>query len=177
MFATYGQPLRRISADGGEPQPVLDLNKSRQEVSQAWPHFLPNGHDFLYLSLSADAEQNAIFAASLDFKGTRLLITNASNASYVEPGFLIYGRQQTLLAQSFNAKNLGVTGEPLSVAQRVGEMPGFPAMLFSASLNGALAYRSGGSAKVQLSWYNRSGKKLQSIWLARIVWEHYALAG
>ena len=123
---------------------MLDLNKSRQEISQAWPHFLPNGQDFLYLSLNADAEQNAIFAGSLDSKRTRLLLHNASNVSYVESGFLIYGRQQTLLAQSFNAKNLRTAGEPLSIAQQVGEMPGFPATLFSASLNGGLAYRIGG---------------------------------
>jgi Tol biopolymer transport system component len=163
LFATYGRPLRRISEDGGEPQQVLDLDKSRQEVYQAWPHFLPNGHDFLYLALSDDAEKNAIFVGSLDSKRTRLLIHGVSNVNYAESGFLVYGRQRTLLAQPFNAKNLRLTAEPLSIAQHVGEMPGFPATLFSASQNGVLVYRSGGSARVQLSWYNRNGKRLESI--------------
>src|SRR5262249_50103600 len=43
------------------------------------------------------------------------------------------------------------------------EMPGFPATLFSASQNGVLIYRSGGDERVQLAWYNRNGKRLESI--------------
>ncbi len=155
--------LLRVSADGGEPQPVLELNKSRRETSQDWPQFMPDGRHFLYLAVSADAGETGIFAGSLDSGETRLVLRAASNASYVPSGFLIYGRPQTLLAQKFDAKTLQVTGNPVPIAQQLdsfGFISGFP---FSVSQNGVLAYRSGSSGRVQLAWYNRDGKRLTSI--------------
>ena len=162
LFGTPG-PLLRVSAEGGEPQPVLELNKSRRETSQRWPHFMPDGRHFLYLAMSEDAGGTGIFAGSLDSGQTQLVMHVASNVSYVPSGFLIYGRPQTLLAQKFDAKTLQVSGKPLPIAQQLDSfrfIPGFP---FSVSQNGVLAYRGGSSGRVQLAWYNREGKRVTSI--------------
>jgi serine/threonine protein kinase/Tol biopolymer transport system component len=162
LFSTPG-PLLRVSAEGGEPQPVLELNKSRRETSQRWPHFMPDGRHFLYLAGSADAGETGIFAGSLNSGQTQLVMHIASNVSYIPFGFLIYGRQQTLLAQKFDAKTLQVSGKPIPIAQQLDSfrfISGFP---FSVSQNGVLAYRSGSSGTVQLAWYNRDGKRVTSI--------------
>jgi hypothetical protein len=42
-----------LRVSGGQPKPVLELDRSRQETLQHWPHFLPDGRHFLYLSISA----------------------------------------------------------------------------------------------------------------------------
>jgi eukaryotic-like serine/threonine-protein kinase len=163
LLGSNGMPLRRVSADGGEPQPVLELDKSRRESGHAWPSFLPDGRHFLYLALSADTGQDATFVGSLDSRQTQLVIRGASNASYVTSGFLIYARQQTVLAQKFDAKTLRVTGSPIPIAEQVGDMTFRPGTLFSVSQSGVLVYRGGGSGRVQLAWYNRAGQRLAPI--------------
>jgi Tol biopolymer transport system component len=59
--------LYRVSADGGEVRPVLELDDSRQEQSQIEPQFLPDGRHFLYRSVagSEEDEKEAIYVGSL----------------------------------------------------------------------------------------------------------------
>jgi len=54
LFAPMQGVLRRVSAAGGESTVALGLDKSRKEIAQMWPHFLPDGRHFLYLSQSSD---------------------------------------------------------------------------------------------------------------------------
>jgi len=68
-------------------------------------------------------------------------------------------RDGTLMAQSFDAAKLELTGEPVPIAEHVGNGPahGF----FSVSASGALAYLSGVQVTGrQLTWFDREGKTL-----------------
>lgn len=147
--------LYRVPAWGGEPKRVLTLDPSRQERSHACPQFLPDGRHFLYLSRSVGTKAG-IYIGSLDSAETRLLLPIRSNAQYVSPGLLLYGRQDTLLAQPFDVKKLRLTGEPFKVAEQVDRAYDF-LYLFSASENGVLAYRPIHPNKSQLTWYGRDG--------------------
>jgi hypothetical protein len=120
LFGRPDVPLFHVSSDGGTPQPVTELNKSRRETGHLWPHFLPDGRHFLYVAVSADASQNGIFSGSLDSSQTQLVLRGASNVSYAPPGYLIYSSQGTVLAQRFDAKSLRVTGGPSPIAEQVG---------------------------------------------------------
>ena len=80
----------------------------------------------------------------------------------VSPGFLIYGRQETLMAQPFDAGKLRITGDPFPVYEHVRRLP-FSASVFSVSQNGVLVYHTARSSNVQLAWYNRDGKRLASV--------------
>ena len=155
--------LLRISAAGGEAKPALELNKSRKEYLQHWPDFLPDGRHFLYLSISANANEGGIYVASLDSKETHRLISAGSNVRYAPPGFLVYARQETLLAQHFDAGRLRTIGAPFPIAEHVWGMPLAPGSVFSVSQNGVLAYRTSGSSDVQLAWYSRDGRRLESV--------------
>ena len=42
--------LFKVSAAGGGPAPVTNLDKAQGEISHAWPQFLPDGRHFLYLA-------------------------------------------------------------------------------------------------------------------------------
>jgi len=55
------QTLFRVSAAGGAFTPVLQLDKSRQELTQTGPQFLPDGRHFLYQAYSGSAESFAAF--------------------------------------------------------------------------------------------------------------------
>jgi serine/threonine protein kinase len=162
LFVPETGLLHRVSA-GGEVKPVLGLDKSRKEIGHSWPHFLPDGRHFLYFSNSADPGKSGIYLASLDSKETRQLISAQSNVSYAPPGFLIYGRGETLIAQPFDAGRLRITGEPFQVAEHVRRVGETGALAFSASQNGILVLRITGSSNVQLAWYNRDGKRLASV--------------
>jgi serine/threonine protein kinase len=151
--------ILRVSATGGQPILVLQLDKSRQETLQHWPHFLPDGRHFVYLSLSARLGKGGIYVGSLDPKETGMRLSTESNASYSPPGFLIYGRQETVLAQPFDSNKLRFTSEAVPIAEHVGRMLGTPASLFSVSENGVLVYGSPGSNRVQLAWHNRDGTR------------------
>lgn len=62
LFVTQAGSLHRVSAAGGEPRPALELDdQSRKETGQFWPHFLPDGRHFLYLSRSTDASKSGIY--------------------------------------------------------------------------------------------------------------------
>lgn len=120
LFRPPGDFLARVSPSGGEVTPVRALDSARHETGFAWPHFLPDGRHFLYDVRSNDAGKSGIYVGAIDSKETRLLIPGESNASYAPPGFLIYGRQESVLAQPFDPKALRLAGEPVSSPNRWG---------------------------------------------------------
>ena len=159
--------LYQVSAAGGEFSPVLQLDNSRHERSQIEPQFLPDARHFLYRSVTENGseEKDAIYVGSLDSRETRQLTAVDSNAIFVPPGFLVFGREETLLAQPFEVQKLRLTGEPVPMA--AGHVARWPrpaaASLFSASENGVLAYLNATSSDAQLAWYKRDGARLGSI--------------
>ena len=158
--------LYRVAAEGGEVRPVLGIDNSRQERSQIEPQFLPDKRRFLYRSVAGKegAEKEAIYVGSLDSSETRLLTSTDSNAVFL-PGFLLFGRKETLLAQRFDAEKLRLIGEPVPISgEHVARRPSLPvSSLFSASQNGVLVYLNAVSPDIQLAWYKRDGARLGSI--------------
>ena len=66
-----------------------------------------------------------------------------SNAVYTPPGYLLFVRERTLMAQPFDAGKVQTTGDAVPVAEQVDT--GIVAQYqFSVSQNGVLAYTSGG---------------------------------
>jgi len=159
LFLGRGLALARVPAEGGEVQLVRELDRSRGEIEQGWPQFLPDGRHFLYYSGSGDAARTGIYVGSLDSKETHLVVPTASNVSYSPPGFLVYARQDTLVAQAFDLKELRVSGPLFPIAEGVQHAPVLSGLKFSVSQNGVLVYQGAGSAAVQLTWYDRSGKR------------------
>jgi serine/threonine protein kinase/dipeptidyl aminopeptidase/acylaminoacyl peptidase len=162
VFGGLGKALYRVSASGGQPNPVTKLDQSRLETSHYSPHFLPDGHHFLYFARSSTAPANdAIFVGSLDSKPSKLLLQVESEAQYALPGYLLYVRDGTLTAQAFDANRLELSGEPSPVADQVESLQ-TGASAFSTSENGVLVYQSGIQSS-QLVFVDRDGKLVQSV--------------
>jgi eukaryotic-like serine/threonine-protein kinase len=162
LFAQGAAPpitLYRVSAAGGAATRVTTLDTSRQEVAHAFPDFLPDGKHFLYSALSiAKRENDAIYMGSLDSKERTLLLTATSDPVYSPPGFLIYHREGTLMAQRFDAERIQLTGEPVPIAERLQFSPASGRADFAISKNGVLAYRGELRAPLRtLVWVTRSG--------------------
>jgi Tol biopolymer transport system component len=82
--------------------------------------------------------------------------------AYAPPGFLLYVSQGALVAQPFDPQKLKVTGESTVVAERIATVGANHGFDFSVSDNGVLAYQTG-SIQSQLIWFDRTGKKLQTV--------------
>ena len=150
--------IQRVSAAGGTATPATTLNASRQEDAHLWPHFLPDGRHFLYFARSTKAENNGIYVGSLDSRERTLLLNANSNAVYVPPGYLLYHRAGTLMAQPFDAQRTRLMGEPVPVAEGLQFIDVVGHAAFAASQNGVLAYRSGtGMPTRTLVWVSRNG--------------------
>ena len=155
--------LYRVSQDGGVPTPVATTIEGTSHESplenERWsPYFLPDGRHFLFTVGSHRPEIRGIYVGSLDSGETRRILSDESHVAYAEPGYLLFIRDWTLMAQPFDAERLQLTGEPFPVADqlmnRVHGMKGS----FSVSETGALAYVRGGDR--QFAWFNRRGEEL-----------------
>jgi serine/threonine protein kinase/Tol biopolymer transport system component len=163
LFAPSGvspPTIYRVSAAGGKATPVTTLDASRQETRHYWPYFLPDGNHFLYLATSSDSENNAVFVGSLDSPEKKLLVKVLSNAIYAPPGYLIFNREGALMAQRFDAQRLELAGDEAPIAEDMDFNSANGRTAFSASENGVLTYRTSGGTNTQLTWFDRSGKKL-----------------
>jgi serine/threonine protein kinase/Tol biopolymer transport system component len=151
-------PLLRVSADGGTPEPLTTLDASHGENSHRWPVFLPDGRHFLFTARSDLKEHTGIYVGSLDSKTTRALVTAQSNAIYAPPGFLLFAREGTVMAQRFDAGALAVSGEAVPVAAGVDHITASAQALFGVSADGnVLAYQGAVGRNSRLTWFDRSG--------------------
>ena len=168
LFAQGGR-LMRVSASGGTPYPVT-VAAGRGEGA-AYPWFLPDGEHFLYYRVSPKPDSTGMYVGSLSAKpeeqSSQRLMPLDHQPMYVPAldssrdsgtGHVVFLRQDTLLAQPFDAKRLQLAGEAVPIATQVASIQdlGF----YSVSENGTLGYRTGSNnaADLQLSWFDRQGK-------------------
>lgn len=165
VFAPKGADvLYRVSEGGGTPVPVTTRDAARKEISHYHPRFLPDGRHFIYLVNSPQQETAGIYVGSLDKQEPKRLVGADSSAEYAAPGFLLFLRERTLMAQGFDADKLALTGEPISVTEQVDRLVGGARLsLFSVSQTGVLTYRTGLSDSSQLIWFDREGKPLGTV--------------
>jgi tRNA A-37 threonylcarbamoyl transferase component Bud32/dipeptidyl aminopeptidase/acylaminoacyl peptidase len=155
--------VHRVSAGGGAATPVTRLDESKGETTHRWATFLPDGRHFLYMggthAAGTGSEANVIYLASLDSKDRTLLLRARSNVVFAS-GYLLYVLEKTLLAQSFDAKRLRLTGDPVPLESVLYD-PGYFRAAFSASDNGILVYAAAaGGSRARLAWYDRAGKPI-----------------
>jgi Tol biopolymer transport system component len=152
--------LYRLSTAGGTPVQVTKPDAARFEASHRWPLFLPDGRHFLYLAanFSGHFEANEIFMGSLDSGEKRPIVSASSNAAYADPGYLLYMRDNALVAQQFDSKKYVLRGEPRTISDEVQYFPQTDLALFGVAGKGTLVAQTGrGADKSQLTWFNRNG--------------------
>jgi eukaryotic-like serine/threonine-protein kinase len=164
-----GIGLRRVSDAGGVATLVSGFHQQPvTTMSNRWPVFLPDGKHFLYTSVDfgSDLQEDSggIYLGSLDSPQHRRLVAASANAHFIPPGYLLFFRNKTLMAQRFNSENLLLAGEPVAVANDVVYLSSVARALFSGSQNGTLVYqKSFDSISSQLVWYDRTGRQLRTV--------------
>jgi hypothetical protein len=108
------------------------------------------------------ARADGTYAGSLDGGKLVKILSDSVSASYAppvrpgQPGHLLFFRGEALLARPFNVDKLELEGEAIPLTLR-------GANVFSASANGVLITGRLLSQDSILTWFDRSGRKVQSI--------------
>ncbi len=168
--------LWRVSASGGEPAALTELDRAAGEVSHRLPHVLPGAEAVLFTVMRFQTDttgwsKSQIAVQSLGGQEKRILIEGGSDARYVPTGnltgHLVYALEGTLMAAPFDLQKLELSGPIVPVQENVshaiysgvsGQETGAGQFAFSNS--GTLAYISGSlfpEAKRQLVWVDRKG--------------------
>ena len=160
VFAKAGDlAIQRVSAAGGAPTVATKLGEG--ERGQRRPSFLPDGRHFLYYSIGGPVVSGvgySVYLASLDSAERTLLLKADSQVLYSQ-GHLLFLRENTLMAQPFDAHKLKLAGEAFPIAEAISTQAFPPVGIFSASENGVLAYQTGAAEDSLLAWFDRSGKQ------------------
>jgi eukaryotic-like serine/threonine-protein kinase len=166
VFGRITSALFTVSAGGGSPARLTELDATRHETAHFAPWFLPDGQHFLYVALSTDPEKRAVFVGDLQSGTRKQLAIESTRTIYVAPGYLLFARDGALMAQRFDTRTLETTAEAVPVEEHADSRyagAGVTMGYFSASQNGALVYTSGRAlGVVQLTWFDPTGKKLDT---------------
>ena len=161
----WGQPIKRISATGGQATTVVDLIPGSLGDYHMRPSFLPDGRRFVFSVLDQSVSGNGIYMGSLDSPEPHLITAeDGLHATYAQPGYLVFWSEGSLLARKFDVENRTLGDELIRVADQV--RPIWPATgLFAVSQNGLLTYLSGETTirSTELVWVDRQGEFLQSV--------------
>ena len=172
LFTPSGQVdegLYRVSASGGSKELVSLPDKEKGETSHRWPQFLPDGKHYLYMAFNVTWQArsggaNAIYVGELGSKERKQLVEAIANAAYVEPGYLLYFRDNTLFAQRFDPSNLALSGEARPVLKDIQFLGRIARATYSAT-NGQLlvAQSAGGATLSKLAWFDRKGNEIGTV--------------
>jgi serine/threonine protein kinase len=157
LFAAVPGGIFRVPAGGGPAVLERGEDRSRGEIRATWPSFLPDGKRFLYLVRRVDGS-GSVMVAEIGKPSTEVLAA-VSNAHYVDPGYLVFARDSTLLAVRFDAATGRITGEPFPIAEPARYFYSTGAATFAASRNGVLVYQSH-PERARLAWLDRTGKEV-----------------
>jgi eukaryotic-like serine/threonine-protein kinase len=152
--------LFRVSATGGLATPVTAL---RGDGAHVLPQFLPDGNYFLYLA-RGNPNSQGVYIASLDAREPKRVLSTVQKVLYASPGYLLFLRDATLMAQPFDVAAQKLSGEPVAVVESVAYSSTNGRAAYSVSNKGVLTYRASGIPPTsQLVWIDRAGKRLSLV--------------
>jgi eukaryotic-like serine/threonine-protein kinase len=167
ILGTAAHGIMKVSASGGEPTYVTQTGGVNE--IHAFPFFLPDGKHFLYLQAPRDA---GIYVGTLDAKpeqqNPKVIVATNHMTVYAPSGnkgtgYLLFLRENTLLAQAFDERKLELFGDTYPITGEVGTF--LESANIATSANGVLAFRAGKSANPVsgLEWYDRQGRVLGQV--------------
>ena len=152
-------PIWRVDAGGGIPK--VEIAQTKESGVVGWPAFLPDGKHFLYMS-NLTGESPTLMVRSLDKPEPVTLFKATSRVAYAPPGYLLYIRDNTLVAQAFDASGMKTTGDPFPIGEGLG-IDNVGGASFSLSENGVLAFRAGEKGGQRMLWFDRNGRETPAL--------------
>jgi len=139
------------------------------ENANYWPVCLPGSTHLLYFARSTQPENNAIYFARVDGTGTPVrVVSSLSSALFVpaadrRPGYLLWARDQDLLAQPFDAASGALSGQAVKIASGVLVDESQRGLMAAVSRNQTLVWASARATQMQFVWTDRTGRRLDVV--------------
>jgi dipeptidyl aminopeptidase/acylaminoacyl peptidase len=153
--------VMRVPASGGTPSLIAQARGSSGSI---FPSFFPDGRHFMFSAI----DTNGTFGVHVgDVEATdparnaQPVLVPGPTRSIYSLDHLLFVRNGTLMAQPFDITRWNTSGDAVVIADRV-DNPS-PNALFSVSGNGVLAYTSGATGRIQLTWFDRSGNPMGTV--------------
>ena len=150
-------PIRRVLASGGVATAAFPVDTTKNE-QVGWPCFLPDGKHFLFMEITS----RTMRVGEIGSTKTRTLGNTDTRVEFAPPGYVLYVKGVSLVAQEFDAGGLKLRGEPFPVAEPV-RTGGNGGADFSVSSTGTLVYTAGSAQVSRLVWVDRTGKELNIV--------------
>jgi len=148
--------LSIVSDAGGAPATVTTFATPGE--SHRVPQFLPDGERFLYFVLSTPAD--GVYAFDPAIKQSRLIMPGFAEALFIEPGFLVFARDENLMAQTFDLRHLEATGSARPIAAGVQYDKAKAFISGGISPRGTLIFQPvTPPARSKLAWMDRKGER------------------
>ncbi len=167
LFSSAGK-IFRVSANGGNPELMIGDDRPAVDTFYRYPIFLPDGHHFLYLKTGKQqgVSSSEIFVTSIEGGEKTRLATVDSQARYTAAGGgnLVFVRDGSLVAQTFDATSLKLSGEPYTISEKV-SINNMASGFFSVSSEGTIVLDPLGQRfdSQVLEWFDRSGKPVARV--------------
>ena len=163
VFATQNTAsgLWRVSAVGGEPEPLTTPDVEQGEVDHRWPEILPGGEAVLFTIRANPMEESQIVVLSLDTREQTVVGRGGSHPRYSPSGHLLYIVRGNLWAVGFDLRGLETVGDPVPVLEGVLTKDAGAAN-YDVSENGSLIYVPDVSAAAEertMVWLDRQGEE------------------
>ncbi len=154
------QGLMRVSANGGTPQPLTTIDKTKGETAHVRPQFLPGGKQLLFTVTFKPNDRPQFAVLNLENGQYRIIAPGGDNGRYAASGHLTFVRTGSLFVVPFDLARLTVVGAEVPVIESVSDLgpPGTGDYAFSE--NGLLIYSEGLATQGStLTWIDRKGSE------------------
>ncbi|MBI3982031.1 MAG: serine/threonine-protein kinase [Gemmatimonadetes bacterium] len=146
VFSTDGGGVYAVDASGEEPRALVPAGADQQFA--VWPGgFLPGGR--IVLATRGESGRSEIVAVDVETGSVQPLVADASRASYVNSGYIVYQQGDAVMAASFEPRRGNLMSPAIQLADGVQEA--------AVSASGAVVYLGTGSSQRNLVIVNRQG--------------------
>ena len=157
LFSTVAGPkISRVTASGGTPVDIVSTSEGRV----LWPHFLPDGRRFLY-STVLPGFRGQILLADLNGASTPL-VEAVSQAQWIDPDWLVFVREGTLLAQRIDLQAQRAVGDPVAILGSVTYSAATAWSNVSAAAMGSMVAQSFGNES-RIAWFSPDGREIARV--------------
>ena len=157
LFASVsGEAIFEVSASGSTPVERRTPGGGDGPNRLTWPVFLPDGRSYLYQASYPDDSGVVMFSPPTG--DPRRVIEVKSNVYYVDPGYLLFQSDGSLVARRFDPVAGTVSGESIVVSDTVAYFRSTGLADFSAGRTGVIAYQPH-SDEARIAVFDRSGRQ------------------
>ncbi|WP_411279238.1 protein kinase domain-containing protein [Gemmatimonas sp.] len=153
--------LARVRETGGAIETVTKPNRARNELGHWHPAMLPDNKAVLYGAYASPVQRSTIQVVELATGQVTTIIENGLFPRYVEPGYILFGRGNTVFAVPFDAKARKVLGPAVPVVEDVASLQTDGSVGYDVSRAGDLVYLKASESveRSRVVWVARDGTR------------------